>query len=257
VTYERWARRTDQPLLALALLFLLVLAAPILDPTLPDYVDTLLTIANVAIWALFAFDYAMRLWLVQDRRRYVRTQLPDLAAALFPALRPLRLLRLFSIGHMLARRARGGLAGEAAKLVTATSALVIFVGGVAVLDVERGAEGANITEPADAFWWALTTMTTVGYGDRFPVTGAGRLIGAGVMLLGIALLGVLTAAIAAWFIREISNKGEDKLEPVEDRLAALEAKIDQLLVLRTASAAQAPVVVPEQLLTTEKTVEAG
>jgi voltage-gated potassium channel len=257
VTFERWAQRTDQPLLGLALLFLLVLAAPILDPTLPGYVDTLLTVANVAIWALFAGDYAMRLWLVHDRRRYIRAHLPDLAAALFPALRPLRLLRLFSIGHMLAQRARGGLAGEAAKLVTATSTLVIFIGGVAVLDVERGAEGANIIEPADAFWWALTTMTTVGYGDRFPVTGAGRVIGAGVMLLGIALLGVLTAAIAAWFIREINSKDEENLEPVEDRITALEAKIDQLLELQNASAVDDPVVVPEQLLTMEKTVEAG
>ncbi len=250
MTYQRWARRTDQPLLVLALLFLVVLAAPILDPTLPGYIDTFLTAANVAIWALFAADYAVRLWLVQDRRGYVRTRLPDLAAALFPALRPLRLLRLFSIGHMLAQRARGGLAGEAAKLVTAASALVIFVGGVAVLDAERGAEGANITQPADAFWWALTTMTTVGYGDRFPVTGAGRLIGAGVMLLGIALLGVLTAAIAAWFIREISSKDEKNLHPMEDRLSALEAKIDRLLELqRKASPSDAPLMVPEQSLT--------
>jgi voltage-gated potassium channel len=247
VTFERWAQRTDRPLLALALLFLLVLAAPILDPTLPDYMDTFLAAGNILIWALFAGDYAVRLLLVQDRRRYVRTHLPDLAAALFPALRPLRLLRLFSIGHMLAQRARGGLAGEAAKLVTVASALVIFVGGVAVLDVERGADGANITEPADAFWWALTTMTTVGYGDRFPVTDAGRLIGAAVMLLGIALLGVLTAAIAAWFIREISNKDEENLEPVEDRIAALEAKIDKLLELQsTSSAAEALSAVPDQ-----------
>jgi voltage-gated potassium channel len=247
LTYDRWAQRTDRSLLALALIFLLVLAAPILDPTMPDYVDTLLTVANVVIWALFAVDYAVRLWLVDDRKRYVRTHLPDLAAALFPALRPLRLLRLFSIGHMLAQRARGGLAGEAAKLVTVASALVIFVGGVAILDVERNAPEANITQPTDAFWWALTTMTTVGYGDRFPVTEAGRLIGAAVMLLGIALLGVLTAAIAAWFIREISSKDEENLEPVENRIAALEAKIDRLLDLQiTSSAVEALAAVPDQ-----------
>jgi voltage-gated potassium channel len=247
LTYDRWAQRTDRSLLVLALLFLVVLAAPIIDPSLPAYVETILAVANVVIWALFAADYAVRLWLVDDRKRYVRTHLPDLAAALFPALRPLRLLRLFSIGHMLAQRARGGLAGEAAKLVTAASALVVFVGGVAVLDVERNAPEANITQPTDAFWWALTTMTTVGYGDRFPVTEAGRLIGAGVMLLGIALLGVLTAAIAAWFIREISSKDEENLEPVEERIAALEAKIDLLLELQsTKSATEALVAVPDQ-----------
>jgi voltage-gated potassium channel len=246
LTYDRWAQRTDRPLLVLALLFLVVLSAPILDPTLPGVVEAVLSGANVAIWALFAGDYAMRLCLVDDRKRYIRTHLPDLAAALFPALRPLRLLRLFSIGHMLAQRARGGLAGEAAKLVTAASALVIFVGGVAVLDVERNAPDANIAQPTDAFWWALTTMTTVGYGDRFPVTEAGRLIGAAVMLVGIALLGVLTASIAAWFIREIGQQEEQNLEPVEERVAALEAKIDQLLALQTATRSGASGIVPEQ-----------
>jgi voltage-gated potassium channel len=230
--YERWAKRSDSPLLLLALLFLLVLAAPILDPTLPAFVEAGLAAANIAIWAAFACDYAMRVRLVEDRRRYVRTHLPDLAAALFPALRPLRLLRLFSIGHMLAQRARGGLAGEAAKLVAATSALVIFIGGVAVLDVERDAPGANITTPADAFWWALTTMTTVGYGDRFPVTTAGRAIAAALMIVGIALLGVLTASIAAWFIREVGQQDEQNLDPVQDRIEQLEAKIDQLLALQ-------------------------
>jgi voltage-gated potassium channel len=246
LSYERWSARADKPLLGLALLFLVVLAAPILDPTLPESVETVLAIANVAIWALFALDYVVRLWLVEDRRRYVRTHLPDLAAALFPALRPLRLLRLFSIGHMLAQRARGGLAGEAAKLVTATSALVIFIGGVAILDVERDATGANITTPADGFWWALTTMTTVGYGDRFPVTSAGRLIAAALMVIGIALLGVLTASIAAWFIREVAQQDEANLEPVEDRLTRLELKIDELLALQSAAASVDRAAVPQQ-----------
>jgi len=151
---ERYARRADGPLLVLAVLFLLVLAAPILDPTLPSAIDGLLAGANIVIWAAFALDYLIRLRLAGDRWRYVRTHLPDLAAVLFPALRPLRLLRLFSVGQLLARRARGGFAGEAARLVAAASALLVLVAAVAMLDVERGAEGANITTPADAFWWA-------------------------------------------------------------------------------------------------------
>ena len=245
-SYERWSARADRPLLGLALLFLVVLAAPILDPTLPAYVDTLLAAANVAIWAIFAADYAVRLWLVEDRKRYIRTHIPDLAAALFPALRPFRLLRLFSIGNMLAQRARGGLAGEAAKLVSATSVLVIFIGGVAVLDVERNAPNANITTPADGFWWALTTMTTVGYGDRFPVTTAGRLIAAALMVIGIALLGVLTASIAAWFIREVSQNDQENLDPLEERLMRLENKLDELLALQSGSLPLEPPALPQQ-----------
>jgi voltage-gated potassium channel len=66
VSYERWSARADRPLLGLALLFLVVLAAPILDPTLPEFVELVLAIANIAIWALFALDYGVRLWLVED-----------------------------------------------------------------------------------------------------------------------------------------------------------------------------------------------
>ena len=84
----RYARRADRPLLVMALIFLLVLAMPILDPTLPTGVDALLAAANIAIWAAFALDYTVRLHLADDRRAYVRTHLPDLAAVLFPALRP-------------------------------------------------------------------------------------------------------------------------------------------------------------------------
>lgn len=88
-----------------------------------------------------------------------------------------------------------------ARRLAATSALLVFVGAVVMLDVEREAEGANITTPADAFWWACTTITTVGYGDRYPVTNVGRVIAVLLMIVGIALLGVLTASIAAWFVR--------------------------------------------------------
>ena len=72
---------------------------------------------------------------------------------------------------------------------------------------ELAAAGANITDFGSAVWWAITTMTTVGYGDRFPTTGEGRLIGAALMLGGIALLGVVTATIASWVIERV--QGDD------------------------------------------------
>lgn len=231
MSYDRWVRRTERPLLLLALLFLVVLAVPILDPTLPSWADQLLLVGNVAIWAAFAGDYLTRLVLVDDRRRFVRTHLVDLAAVALPALRPLRLLRLFSVGHMMAKRGMSSLAGQAARLVAGAAALLVCVGAVAMLDAERGAEGANITTPADAFWWACTTITTVGYGDRYPVTVQGRVIAVALMVVGIALLGVLTASIAAWFVRQVAAEDEENLAPVEARLAALEAKLDHLTVL--------------------------
>lgn len=229
--YNQWARRTDRPLLVLALLFLAVLAAPILDPTLPQFATAALAVANVAIWAAFAVDYVVRLVLVEDHWRYVRTHLLDLAAVALPALRPLRLLRLLSVGHMLAQRSRGSVAGQAARVVAGAAALLVTVGAVAILDVERDAEGANITTVGDAIWWACTTITTVGYGDRFPVTFAGRVIAVALMVVGIALLGILTASIAAWFVRQVARQDEAGEEPVEVQLARLEAKVDELTAL--------------------------
>ena len=77
---------------------------------------------------------------------------------------------------------------------------LLMFGSLAVLRVERDAPDGNISTLGDAVWWSFTTMTTVGYGDHAPTTGLGRVLAVGLMLSGIALLGVVTANIAAWFI---------------------------------------------------------
>ncbi|MDJ0335565.1 potassium channel family protein [Salinibacterium sp. G-O1] len=80
------------------------------------------------------------------------------------------------------------------------SVLLVLVAGPAVLDAEQNVSGANITTFGDAIWWAFSTITTVGYGDYFPVTLVGRLVAVGLMVSGVALLGTITATIASWFI---------------------------------------------------------
>jgi voltage-gated potassium channel len=78
--------------------------------------------------------------------------------------------------------------------------------------IDLDARGANITTLGDALWWAMSTVTTVGYGDRYPVSGQGRFIAAGLMLAGIALLGIVTASLASWLI--------DKVRAVEETAQA-------------------------------------
>ena len=95
---------------------------------------------------------------------------------------------------LVSRRSRGRLHIEIAVQVVLVAAVIVFVGGVGILDVERNAPGSNIQTFPDALWWAVTTVTTVGYGDKFPVTGQGRLIGTVVMLTGIAIRNDLTLA---------------------------------------------------------------
>ena len=76
---------------------------------------------------------------------------------------------------------------------------------LAIESAERDVPDATITTFADALWWVLTTITTVGYGDRYPVTTEGRLVAAGLMIAGIAVLGTVTATIASWFTEQIQR----------------------------------------------------
>ena len=96
--------------------------------------------------------------------------------------------------------------GRVLVYVVGATSLLSFVAALTVLDYERRSPDANIASFGDAMWWALTTMTTVGYGDRFPVTGEGRLVAAGLMLAGIALLGVVTATMASWLVQRLRRR---------------------------------------------------
>jgi voltage-gated potassium channel len=231
MTLEQWERRTATPLLWVSLVFLGVLSMPVIRPDAGPAERALLQVLDIAIWAAFAGDYVMRLRLAEDRWRFVRGHVPDLLVVLLPALRPLRLLRLLSIARMVAGRSRDALVGGVIRFVAGGAALLVFTGAVAVLNFERDADGANITSFGDAVWWACTTITTVGYGDRFPVTAEGRVIAVALMVFGIALLGILTAGIAAWFVQVVSREDEieadlrvevRELADIHDRLVAIE-----------------------------------
>ncbi len=92
--------------------------------------------------------------------------------------------------------------GGLAVIVTAVSGLVVLAGGSALWFVERERPGSTMDFWGDALWWSLTTMTTVGYGDHVPVTTAGRLIAAGVMVAGAAIIGAVVAVVALAVARE-------------------------------------------------------
>lgn len=110
---------------------------------------------------------------------------------------------------------------------------LLMFGSLAVLEVERNAPNGNIRTLGDAVWWSFTTMTTVGYGDHSPTTGLGRVVAVGLMISGIALLGVVTANIAAWFISRFERDDEEE----HRRIAAIEALTAEVVALRTAVAA--------------------
>lgn len=203
---EWWEHGAEWPLTVAALLFITAYAYPILNPDLSPGASELCRWTERATWVLFAFDYVMRVILSEDRKGFIRGHISDLVVVAVPILRPLRLLRLVTMLHALNRYAGSSLRGRVSIYLAGGSALIIFVGALSMLDHERGAPGANIVNFGDALWWAMTTVTTVGYGDRFPVTTTGRFIAAAVMVGGIAILGTLTATIASWLIENVREE---------------------------------------------------
>lgn len=196
----RWERRTQGPLLALAVLFALAYAFPVVAPDAREELLMACRVTNWAVWAAFAVDYLVRLLLAEDRMRFVRGNPLALLAVVLPLAQPLRLLKLVSMLFLAGQRARMASQVRVTTYVAGSCLGLLVFGALAVLEVERDRPGASIQTLGDAVWWAFTTMTTVGYGDMAPTTGLGRILAVGLMLSGIALLGVVTANIAAWFI---------------------------------------------------------
>jgi voltage-gated potassium channel len=216
MTVERWERRAEIPLLLLALAFLVAYAWPVLDPRLDPNLRTWLSAVTWTVWVAFAVDFAVRLILSDSRARYALSHWYDVALIALPLLRPLRLLRLLAFLRILNRSASTNLAGRVTTYVVGTALMLMALGAIAILDAEQDHPDANVTTFGDALWWAATTVTTVGYGDRFPVTTQGRFIAFALMLTGIALVGVITASVAAWFVASIDRQPDHKAETTED-----------------------------------------
>ena len=223
-----WERRTEWPLVAAALLFLAGYAVPILNPGIPPAVHSVCTGVLVVTWVVFVVDLLGRVWLADRRVDYVLRHIPDLLVLAVPVLRPLRLLRLLVLVKVLNRQAGNALRGRVAVYVGGAAATVIFCAALAVLDAERGHHGANITTFGDALWWAVTTVMTVGYGDRYPVTVEGRFVAVGLMIAGIALIGVVTASFATWLIDRVRQVEAESRAATAADVHALRVEISGL-----------------------------
>src|SRR3954464_8044900 len=182
-----WEGATAYPLTMLSVLFIAVYAWPILDPAMNPHWRRVCEAGDLVIWGLFFAEYLVRVVLARDRRRFVRTHWFDLSVLILPVLRPLRALRLLNALRVLNRHAVSWTRGRLAVYVVARTVLIVLGASLAVLEAERGHPNTTIETYPSALWWAVCTVTTVGYGDLYPATAEGRLVALALMIGGLGL----------------------------------------------------------------------
>jgi voltage-gated potassium channel len=246
--YDRWTSATDLLLTVLALLWVPVLIIPLVT-TVPADVAYSFDVVSGLVWACFALDYLVRFYLAPGRVHWFTHHLLDLAVVALPVFRPLRALRLFRLLELArvgvifvnaVHRTRRILTHRGLHIVLLAVVGMVFVCAALVLVAERHAPGANIHNYGQALWWGAVTVTTVGYGDRFPVTAAGQAVAVVLMITGIGLIGVLTATVASYFVEEKAEGPRRELDEVRAELAEVKALLLQLTANSTNGSSPAP-----------------
>jgi voltage-gated potassium channel len=184
-------------------------------------------------------EYLVRLVLTPDTPGYLRRRWVEPATVVVPPLQGWHVVGIEKMGLLLHEgelRVESILKHHSLFRVLIAVVATLFLGAWLVLLFEEKAKGSNIHSYPDALWWAIVTVTTVGYGDRYPVSEGGRVVAVILMLVGIGLIGVLTATVASVFIKEHTdaNKEEFKrghadlgqqLSVISDRLADVERRL--------------------------------
>jgi voltage-gated potassium channel len=153
-------------------------------------------------------DLLIGLVTATNRKQFIIKHPLDIAAVLLPFLRPLRLLRVISFGGLALQKVAIGRQFAITVKVFIASIFIAYISAVQITISERAIEGSNIKNFGDGLWWAITTVTTVGYGDRYPTSAEGKFLAVGLMVVGISLMGVITASVAAWFVK-MGDKNEN------------------------------------------------
>lgn len=219
----KWRRVTDLPLLILAIGSLPILALEFISDDLSQLDQDFITVVNIVVLVAFAVDYFVELSFAENRASFARHEWTSAlivltqALAIIPALsafgflrvlragRALRvaivLLRLVAVGGAAAREGRTVLRRHAAGFALGLAGFTWLTSAVLFTMVEDVGPHGRVSSFFDALWWSLTTITTVGYGDLFPITAAGRIVGGFTMVVGISTFAIVTAKFAEFLVR--------------------------------------------------------
>ncbi len=213
---ERWQRASALPLIILSLVYTFAYVFPIYAYPVKAPIADLCHVLEYGSWAVFIIDYLIQFQLADNKKRFVKSEWLALIFIVVPFLRPVRAVRGVVFLRQASTRPRKSLLVSIPYVLATLTILMMVIMAAAVLNVERFAPGANIKTPSDALWWAMVTVTTIGYGDKFPVTNEGRLLAAVLIFFGIGLISSLTGYFASWLLREMqkqkSPEGSDSPE---------------------------------------------
>jgi voltage-gated potassium channel len=188
-------------LTTLALAFLFAYSYPAFNELVNDSTQAKLDLIQWVSWIAFALDLLFGVVRSKNKAQYLKNHPLEILAVALPFLRPLRLLRFVSFGTLVLERVNMGKSIGISLKVIATALFLTYLAGIEITMAERGQPESTINHVGDGFWWAITTLTTVGYGDIYPTTTEGRFIAVGLMISGICVLGVISATVAACFVK--------------------------------------------------------
>ena len=191
----------NEILTCLAVAFLFAFSYPAFNETISDSTNHYLGLIQWVCWFAFALDLIYGIWKADNKKEYLKRHPLELASVLLPFLRPLRLMRVISFGSLALQKVAIGRQFAITVKVAVSAVFISYIAAIQITISERTVEGSNIKTFSDGLWWAVTTVTTVGYGDRYPTTTEGRLLAVLLMITGISLVGVITASVAAWFVK--------------------------------------------------------
>ena len=230
-----WEKKTEKPLLVMAILMIPLLIVPALVDLTEAWARAFLVL-DMLIWFAFALDYVVRLCIADDKRAFVKRNVFDLLIVVVPFLRPLRILRSARALRLLRLTRLVGFLGYAAQTarrllrrhglrwVLLFGMAFVVIAALAAWEAESGSGSTRIRDFGDSFWWAVTTAATMNYGDVYPSTTIGKALAFMLMLVGVTVITMVTAELAAHFVASDSRKAPEDLTLVD-----LDRKLDQLL----------------------------
>jgi voltage-gated potassium channel Kch len=187
-----------------------------------------LRVMNAVLSGIFLVDFTYRISTANSKSGYFFRQYgwADLVASVpLPQLKVLRVFRLFRVYRLMRDIGPKNIlnslvkdrAGSALYTLLMAGILVLQFGSLAMLRIEQYAPGANITSASDALWYTIVTISTVGYGDQYPVTNAGREVGALIIVVGVGIFGTFTGYLANFFLSPTSQQAAPVQEAVDPR----------------------------------------